>query len=211
MDETTGVYSIIPAPDERKVIRDYLISNHSEPIALINHFYPLSDFSADRLSAGAKRFLEIPNAGGSSVFSEALSCELFSSLYHGKYLRTEMEIDYICQAFKPVDMLIKLPVKGKYINVAISTTRAMAHWGHELYTRELADKLIRRKVMQLILARDAVCDNDGFEKSILHVWCQTDRIAKIVSSSFFELDPDSTKNILCICTVTNYRKIYTNF
>jgi hypothetical protein len=204
----TGIYSIIPAPNERKLLYNFLQSSNEKNV-IINYFYILDGFNNERLSPVTKRFLETPNAGGSSIFSEAISCELFTIFHRGKDIKTEMEINYICEAFKPVDMIIKFPTKSHDINVAISTTRAMFHWGHHLYTKELAHKLVARKVTQLILARDAVCDNDAFQKGILHVFCQTERIAHLIAQAFNQLE--NTEDILCICTVTDCKKIYTNY
>ena len=48
----------------------------------------------------------------------------------------------------------------------------MFYWDPSLFNRRMADKLVYRKLSQLIAAKNAVADIDLFEKSILHAWCQ---------------------------------------
>lgn len=72
------------------------------------------------LCAGAKKVLYTPNAGGNSIWSEAVSFEVLTSLCRAVLHKTEMEIEYM-PGSKITDYSVK--VFGK--DIGVSVTRAM--------------------------------------------------------------------------------------
>lgn len=133
----------------------------------------------------AKRSLSVPNAGGSSMISEMLSIDMYSKAYGAKNFLLEMEVSYWIE-YKMVDYVCTI---GD-VRIGVSVTRAMNYDDPELFVEEDADRLLNKKLYGLIVSRNAVTKEHCFFKSILHVWCQTERIAKIMKQRFEMLDID---------------------
>lgn len=167
------------------------------------------------MTSDAYKLLTTINAGGSSILSEALSAEFMIAIFGGNnYINsiiTEMEIDYVISAWKPCDYMIYLPNVDDKVLVAVSVTRAMSHYDPDSYTLDRAQKLLIRKITNLVLARTGVHKHHVFTKSVLHVWCQTDEISKLVNQAFNDLDNDFKNGIALICTVTNVVRVFTNY
>jgi hypothetical protein len=83
------------------------------------------------LSAGAQRVLTTPNAGGSSIASEALSCEVLCRVMGAQLLETEMGVVYKGRC-SMTDFVIA--VGGEIIGVSV--TRAFnGHPANRVFTR----------------------------------------------------------------------------
>lgn len=167
--------------------------NHS----YVNRMYPAVSRDKFNLCADARKVLNDPNAGGNSVFSEALSCELLHRLYNAQDVRTEMEIEYVFDNWKICDYLIT--IYGQ--RVGVSVTRAMKYPDPGEFTLDDATELLERKLHGLILARNGVCDCDSWFKSYLHIWCQTDRIAHLLTKAYSQVDASLTDSVIVGCTV----------
>lgn len=163
------------------------------------------------MTTDAYRLLTTTNAGGNSILSEAMSVEFIIATFGGRNYTnsviTEMEIDYVVSDWKPCDYMICL----NGVLTAVSVTRAMSHFNPYGYTLDMASKLLTKKITNLVLARTGVHKHHVFTKSILHVWCQTEQIAKLINQAFKALDSDFKNGIALICTTTNVVRIFTNY
>lgn len=204
----------IECPDETSdFLVNYFHTNIKDPsgASVMRHF-----------GTEALRVLKNINAGGNSIVSEALSADLFAKMYKARNVRTEMEIEYIWHNWKICDMTMRFPtsdkvvsrveeipfvgnrgkeVRIKHVNVGISVTRAMMYPNPDEFTLADAVVLLDKKLNGLVSARSGVCDCDAFYKSILHIWCQTPRIAELLREAYTGLPKITRDNVLIICTV----------
>lgn len=157
----------------------------------------------------AKRSMEIPNAGGSSNISEALSMEYMTKKFGVTHFIPEMEVVYWCDACL-CDFLMVLPDE----NVGVSVTRAVSYPFDSEFTMERARELLNRKLYKLMVARNAISEAQSFYRSVLHVWCYNEQVADRIRQAHEEMvksDTDRTYNdVHVICTVCEKLYIYTN-
>ncbi|KAI9598143.1 hypothetical protein BDF19DRAFT_265722 [Syncephalis fuscata] len=127
-------------------------------------------FANVQLSPGAQRVRDSPNAGGSSILSEILSCELISRWLGAKLLLTEMEVCYFPSGGPMTDYICEL---GDGLSISVSVTRAMTA-PHKTYTRADARRLIRKKLRGVIGATRHIVlssttdDNDDDDSTLIH-------------------------------------------
>jgi len=148
-----------------------------------------------QLCQGSQRILNLPNAGGNSVWSEVLSFELLNSLYGATLMRTEMELEYWPMGCKITDYSIQL--YGH--NIGVSVTRAMKF--QKVFTEEDAVVLLKKKLEGVNISSSCVIPEHSWSKQILHVWCQASYVADIILSTFEKLDHELRMNTLVIATV----------
>jgi hypothetical protein len=157
----------------------------------------------------AQRSMSIPNAGGSSNISEALSMEYMRRRFDAVDFVPEMEVVYWCDACL-CDFLMILPGE----NVGVSVTRAVSYPFDAEYTMEHARELLNRKLYKLMVARNAISEEQSFYRSVLHVWCYTEQVASCIRRAHGEMveaDADRTyDSVHVICTVCDRMYIYTN-
>lgn len=167
----------------------------------------------DALIPDSIRSLTIPNAGGSSNISEALSMDYMFRTFGYKRFVPEMEVSYWIES----SMCDFLMIDNKGTNVGVSVTRAIRFPFYVEFTKEDATELLRRKLYKLMVARNAISEEQSFYESILHVWCYTMQGAKnilrayneMIVEDFKERDP-TYNNVHVICTVCDSAFIYTN-
>lgn len=165
--------------------------------------------SINILSQEAIYSMSLPNAGGNSEFSEALSIEIFKNLGASNFVY-EMEVKYF-SAFKMVDYIMNF--EGD--RVGVSVTRAMIPKPCLKFDYNSARKLLHRKIYGLIVAKRSVMPDHSFSKSIMHVWAQTLDIAYHIKNAFHDIDPteyglDFSGQLKLVVTVNNHPKIYKN-
>lgn len=164
-----------------------------------------------KLGYDASRSLTVENAGGNSEYSEAISMHYFEHVFRGKDFILENEVQYWSN-YKMVDYICTI---GKE-RIGISVTRAMGYPCSSLFTKKDAKELLYKKIKGLIVACDLVVKKHSFKKSILHIWCQNQRIANVMKETYEqEIKIDSMKlKVLCdvtlILTVCRNKSIYTN-
>lgn len=132
------------------------------------------------LGEDATRIAITPNAGGKSMVSEALSMEILKRSLNARSVVTEMEVVYWSSNWKKVDYICT--VMGS--RVGVSVTRAMKYPNPSEFTEEDAERLIHKKLYGLVIARDGIVESQRYERAMLHVWCQTARIAQMVEATF---------------------------
>ncbi|KAF9922731.1 hypothetical protein FBU30_007152, partial [Linnemannia zychae] len=182
----------------------------SEPACVIIHTrlpqrtgrfddYPWSD--------DALRMLNLPNAGGSSLLSEVLSCEMLFRCLDARLAKTEMEIRYIF-AYQPMtDYTISLPGLASDYHVGVSVTRAFAYKG--AYRRSECRKLLKKKLSGIIASTRNVMDERLF-KQILHVWVPNGKVARTVQATYRTLPVELTRNSVVIISVVNAAWVFNN-
>lgn len=139
------------------------------------------------LSYDARRSATIENAGGKSVVSEMLSIEYFRRVFNSNNTLLEMEIEYWAK-YKMVDYITTIQTLEGEERVGVSVTRAMGFPTPEDFETSDAERLINKKLYGLIVARNAVQRKQRFFRSVLHVWCQTRRIAEMVSEAYERIE-----------------------
>jgi len=139
-----------------------------------------------------------PNAGGKSMNSEAFSVNVLNELYGVNQILTEMEVEYIWYNYKKCDYICTIYEQ----QVGVSVTRAMGFPDPSHFSEDDADKLLKKKINGLMVARDGVIDKYNFDKCILHVWCESQRIADIIKYRYSLLDLDIKEDIIILLTVT---------
>jgi hypothetical protein len=132
------------------------------------------------LGFDASKIARSPNAGGASVVSEALSMEVLHKTMMADNVLTELEVSYWSDAWKKVDYICR--IDGK--RVGVSVTRAMGHPMPYLFTSSDADRLLEKKLYGLVVARAGIKKSQRYDRSILHVWCQTKGIEELVKIAF---------------------------
>ena len=167
----------------------------------------------------ANQIMIEPNAGGASVVSEALSMELMHRRFGANEVATEMAIQYWCVNWKKIDYIAT--IHGH--RTGVSVTRAMGYPDASTFTEADADRLCYKKLFGLVVARAGISRAFSYERSILHCFCQDDRIAELMKSAFEKLilvdeermnhDAESTLtgSIIIILTVcSNFAEVFTD-
>jgi hypothetical protein len=212
-----GTMPIEPCQYKRVWNRDFAINQHIRRYFYIRHLLYDSDGSQSaiacdyitplvsnlrefELGPDAIRIYSEPNAGGRSINSEALSMEYLNRTMGGNFVRTEMEIEYWNASWKKCDYICKIRSE----NVGVSVTRAMGYPSAGYFKPSDATRLLEKKLYGLVVARSGVWDNETFYKSILHIWCQSERIARLMIRSYtHEISDDLKDNIVVLLTVTS--------
>ena len=103
-------------------------------------------------------------------------------------------------------------IKDKRIGVSV--TRAMGFPTAKYFNEEIAYRLLQKKIHGLVFASRAVCEEQEFSTSILHIFCQDQRIADILKETYpmilKEDDSDKAKDVIMILTVCSQEYVYSN-
>lgn len=164
---------------------------------------PLRELSISPL---ALRSLEVENAGGRSAISEMLSIDYFCRVHDAKDVTLEMEVEYWID-YKMVDYVCVVDD----IRVGVSVTRAMGFPTADDFTPEQAEDLLSRKINGLIVARNAVVKRQRFFRSVLHIWCQSSSVARLVRDAYVNNNrsfDDVRGTLTLLMTVCDRPEIY---
>ncbi len=210
-DGTTHYISIKSKMDIERFITIPYLGEEEYRVSVFRDKLKLKDYKNLKLGHDAFRSLTMDNAGGASDYSEAISIHYFENVFQGSEFILENEVKYWME-YKMVDYVCTI----KNQRIGVSVTRAMGFPHSSRFTRKDGKELLRNKINGLIVACDLVMSTHSFTKSILHVWCQNNRIANIMNEVYEqELEIDSMDlKVLCdvivIITVCNDKNIYTN-
>mmetsp|Transcript_20276 Transcript_20276/g.77621 ORF Transcript_20276/g.77621 Transcript_20276/m.77621 type:complete len:283 (-) Transcript_20276:287-1135(-) len=176
---------------------DYSLMQHDESLFMSNEFVPTGKFSDIALCAGAVRIMTLPNAGGTSVNSEALSFEVLRQMFNARLDATEMELQYWPENSKITDYSVVIQ-KRKF---GVSVTRAMKFGGGR-FTEEDATRLLSKKLYGVVESTKAVIAPYKWKKQILHVWAQNNQIADMLRAVYDTLIPSEMQsNTVVVVTV----------
>jgi len=151
-----------------------------------------------RLGAGARRIQDTPNAGGTSVWSEALSFELMEALFAARLTHTEMEIEYFPMGGSITDYSCE--IMGH--RVGVSVTRAMK-FGSNVMTTAEATTLLTKKLSGINTSSRLVLKKQRWEKQILHIWAASAEIADAVSEAWHALSDELRSNTIVMMTIAD--------
>lgn len=146
------------------------------------------------LGSDANRILAVPNAGGASILSEALSCELLTRAFGMRLKQTELEIYYW-----PADGAITdFSLDCEDTIIGCSVTRAMAA-PHGTFGVAEARHLLHKKLNGVLRSTANACG--AWEKQILHVWAQSHEAADAVEAAYAQLEPALTADTVVLISV----------
>lgn len=149
------------------------------------------------LSAGASTILTEPNAGGSSVNSEALSMEVLHSMLRAELLLTETEVEY-----EPGSAIADFVVTVRGRRVGVSVTRAMKYLGgSEAYTAEDANHLLVKKLSGMVRAGEGAVEEHAWSVALLHIFAASDGIADMLKRQLALLPSELWQRCIVLCTV----------
>ncbi|RMZ99204.1 AAC-rich mRNA clone AAC4 -like [Brachionus plicatilis] len=171
---------------------------------IISFFRQIKPYKSIKLTTEALRIQNTPNAGGSSVESEALSFEFFKKFFNAELLCTEMEVSYFPQGGSITDYV--LTIFGKRIGVSV--TRAMKKNFQE-YTIEDADILLRKKLKGINQSSKNTLLK--WHKQILHVWAFDDNSVDLLLIAWSEIDTHLKSNTVLVVTLaTKSQELFVN-
>jgi len=156
------------------------------------------------MGEGAQKIMNVPNAGGSSIWSEAMSFELLQQLHNAKLMRTEMELEYMFLGCKITDYSVQMFDR----NVGVSVTRAMKFNG--TFTDDDAKALLHKKLEGVNVSSRFIIEEHGWNMQILHVWAQAHYIAETLHRVWTQMDDEVKSNTLVMVTVCDAPWIYRN-
>lgn len=162
-----------------------------------NLLKPSKRFENFTFCEGAQKIFRLPNAGGNSVNSEALSLELLNSLYGATLEATEMELRYFPLGSKITDYSVK--VQNQLLGVSV--TRAMK-FGNSNFSKGDAKRLLEKKLYGVNASTKAVLRKYRWKKQILHVFAEHKYIANILEDVYNnEIEEELKNNTIVIVTI----------
>lgn len=196
-----------------RFIRNQL-SNGKRSYCVVRDFYILPS----RMKWEGELSLAIQNAGGKSEISEAFSIDYFNRVHNTYFTIYEKQVQYWID-YKMVDYITSLfDDDFMEVRVGISVTRAMLPPGKEgnEFTLEQGVELLDKKIRGLIIARNSVIRQQNFFHSVLHIWCQSKKIADVMEIAAQNLNPIeynlTMKGSFCILvTHCSNPELYTNY
>lgn len=140
------------------------VTNKQNAGMIVNYFELNKGYTKEMISlnAGSQRIMNTPNAGGSSVWSEAVSFEVLSFLCRAVLHATEMEIEYM-PGSKITDYSVK--VQGRDLGVSVTRAMKFSKKGDAVFTEEDAYKLLSKKLNGVIESTKGVVSLQHFEKN----------------------------------------------
>jgi len=208
-------YQILAATSDEQAIRTALLDVHSckAPYVCVDELHGSSARMRRclRLGPDARKILNEPNAGGKSIVSESFSMEHLCRRFGASDVRTELEIRYWNDNWKKVDFLCQ--IHGQSIGVSVS--RAMGFPDPASFTMDDAQRLIVKKLYGLVVAMQGIDDEHRQDFCVLHIFCQTPKIAGFVQLAFLELvtrnrDVDYSGIVVLLTVAETVPEIFAN-
>eukprot|EP01027_Heterolobosea_sp_BB2_P001894 GEZU01002832.1.p1 GENE.GEZU01002832.1~~GEZU01002832.1.p1 ORF type:complete len:385 (-),score=85.39 GEZU01002832.1:656-1810(-) len=188
---------------------DHSMKNTRRPALIMTTMETATHYARMRLSEGARKIRDTPNAGGNSVISEVLSFEILQACFGAQLSKTEMEIRYFPHGSKKTDYMVRIGGRS----LGVSVTRAFNFISDDLFTIKQATKILEKKLFGVLCStQNLVVDdaNDRFVQQILHVFCPSRRVARVVRDAYRQLSSAFRKNTVVVITVAaNANYIFT--
>lgn len=159
------------------------LSHHREAPGFFLHNVDMQlEFNYVQLGRDARRMLETPNAGGTSILSEVMSMELMQRLLGAKMSKTEMELAYSTSHTPITDYSCILPAMNGQPpkRIAVSVTRAMAY--QRKFRTADAKRLLTKKLRGVFYSNQTLA-NEPIERQILHIWTPSGTYSPFASFS----------------------------
>lgn len=153
-------------------------------------------FSSVQFGENATTLLSLPNAGGNSKASEALSLELLNRQLNAKLQCTEMELEYFPFGSKITDYSVT--VSGEVVGVSV--TRAMKYEG--TFSEVDAEHLLTKKLYGVVASSKAVLKKYRWRKQILHILVEKRYMLEILERVWKQMCKELQSNtvvLACLC------------
>lgn len=138
------------------------------PSFFVNHIDfgadPYDDEDLSLLTPGGQTIMTTPNAGGSSVPSEAFAFELLARCEGAALLKTETQVVYDVTG-KMTDILVR--IDG--LKIGVSVVRAVGFPKDAPYTVAQAETILDKKLSDILVSSANVAEEDAWVKQVLHV------------------------------------------
>ena len=118
----------------------------------------------------------------------------------------QMEIDYFFINQPMTDYLVNFHHPYN-LTLGVSVTRAYAH--KRKYTKFDAYRLLTKKLAGINSSTRNIT-NARIWKQILHIWCPSGKIAKVVRKIYNKLDDKLKSNTVVIVTIVNCKWVFSN-
>jgi len=152
------------------MVKNVIDNDLDHSLFITNYFHSSYDPKQIKISKGARRLIDDPNAGGNSELSESFSFEILKECFDAKLLKTEMEIKYQYKNCKITDYLASINEK----QIGVSVTRAFKYKGE--FNEKDALKLLNKKIYGVNESSKNVTEQDSFSRQILHIWATEDNL-----------------------------------
>lgn len=149
------------------------------------------------LTAGGRRLIETPNAGGSSALSEVFAFEVLARCEDATLVKTETEIVYDTTG-KITDLSISIADR----KLGVSVTRAVAFPFGDPYTLPAATQLLTRKLQDIQASTANVSAEDRWTKQLLAVIAWDAQAADVIAEAWAAADAPTRADTVVIVTVT---------
>ncbi|KAH7830178.1 putative Signal transducing adapter molecule 2 [Monocercomonoides exilis] len=204
-----GDFTIISNPDYAIVLKPNDLISFSSCLNtpntsqyLVTLFEAHIPFHQFTFSSGALRMLSLPNAGGNSDNSEALSFDFLHRVFNAQLLKAEMEIKYANKNWKKTDYVAKI----KNHVVGVSVTRAVGYPRPGDFSEDQAVSLLKKKLFGIKVSTVGVAEEDKWERQLLHIWVQDKQQANFISGAYQSLHPKLRGDTIVIVTIAGNHK-----
>jgi len=169
---------------------------------IITNTFEVTTTSRDsmKLSPGAKRILDTPNAGGSSAWSEAISFECLHSMFKAELLLTETEIEY--DALSSI-MDFSVTIANKSIGVSVTRIlnfRDLSRKYKGIFSFQGVRDILTKKLFGATVATSGVMDHQKWQKQCLHIFTTSQLVTDAVKEEYNAMDSCFKKNNYVIVT-----------
>ena len=152
----------------------------------------------DQLTPGGLAIVSVPNAGGSSVYSEVFAYEWLARCELAELIKTETAVAYDVEG-KKIDILVG--IDGR--KVGVSVTRAVTFPFGDPYTLAAATTLFERKLDDIQLATTQVSAADRWTKQMLVTLAYDAQHAAVAMEAWAALDAATRDDTLLVTVVTS--------
>ena len=185
---------------------EQMIKNKQTAGRITTRLHSIRAFRHMQLSFEAKLILNTPNAGGSSIESEALSFELLKKYLNARLLKTECEVCYFPQGGCITDYVVSMFDTNTIVGVSV--TRAMKHDG-SMFDVSDAMRLLTKKLR--CVSQSTRNSMLKWHKQILHVWLFDERAMYSLDYAWDLIDGEYKSNtVLLVTLVKNCAELFTN-
>lgn len=176
-----------PSPSYLEVRLDFGMDQYDDPA------------ERPRLTDGAQTIMATPNAGGSSVPSEAFAMEVLALCEGASLVKTETMIVYDPPTSKKTDILVS--VQGTQLGVSV--TRAVS-WPRDAgYPVSQALSLLDGKLSDILVSSANVVPPDNWVKQALLVMAWDDVQATSIRTAWGQLDAGVRADTILYVVVTD--------
>ena len=162
------------------------------------------DFDSKKLSPGGLKIFKAGNLGGSSVHSEVFSFEVLYRCEYADLLKTEGEIKYKQSTGKKTDILVR--IDGN--KVGVSVTRAFKYPIGKAYTATDADKLLKKKLADILLSATNADPKDAWSRSMLHILSYNKQHTDTLKAAYQKIDAKVKDKTILLITTTEGKDIH---